>query len=141
MILISACLLGLCTRYDGTSATREEAVELLKQGGVIPVCPEQLAGLPTPRPKCTLTGGDGNDAIRGKARIITEDGRDITKILTKACSQIVELARTCGVETAILKEDSPSCGVRKTSIHWNRKPGMGVLTAMLLDAKITPKGI
>ena len=116
-------------------------MELLRQGKAIPVCPEQLAGFPTPRPRCTIKGGCGRDAVSGKASILTEDGRNITKILTEACDQIIQLARTCGAKTAILKEASPSCGVRQTSIDWRKKPGMGILTAMLLDAGITPEGV
>ncbi|TET47863.1 DUF523 domain-containing protein [candidate division TA06 bacterium] len=141
MVLISACLLRLCTRYDGNSAPEESAIELLKQGRAIPVCPEQLAGLGTPRPKCTLMGGDGKDVASGKAGIITEDGRNITKILTEACDQIVLLGRTCGAKTAILKEASPSCGVRETTIDWQRSPGMGILAAILLDAGIEVEGL
>lgn len=141
MVLVSACLLGLCTRYDGKSSPSEHAIELLKQGKAIPVCPEQLAGLPTPRQKCTLVGGDGRDAASGKADVITEDGRNITITLTQACNQIVQLARTCGATTALLMEGSPSCGVKETNIDRQRRPGTGILAAMLLDAGITPEGL
>ena len=141
MILVSACLLGLSTRYDGSSAPEKRAMELLRQGKAIPVCPEQLAGLPTPRPKCTLKRGGGKDVVCGKASIITEDGRNITKILTQACSQIIQLGRMCGAKTASLKEASPSCGVRETNIDWQRRPGMGILAATLLEAGITPEGL
>ena len=48
-ILVSACLLGVCCRYDGKSKAYPAMLELLKDHELIPVCPEQLGGLPTPR--------------------------------------------------------------------------------------------
>jgi len=141
MVLVSACLVGLCTRYDATSARDEAAIRILADGKAIPICPEQLAGLPTPRPRITLVNGDGADLVLGRGQIITEDGRDITKNLIEACRQIVELAKVSGATTALLKEASPSCGVTETSIDWARRPGPGILTAMLAEAGIEIKGI
>lgn len=141
MVLVSACLLGLCTRHDGTSALDERAVQLLKEAKAIPVCPEQLAGLPTPRPRIALFGGNGKDVISGRGQVLTEDGRDVTKNLIEACKQIVRLAKISPAETALLKEGSPSCGVTETSIDWQQRPGMGVLAAALLQAGIDTTAI
>ena len=46
-ILISACLLGVCCRYDGESKPIMQTVALMERYHLIPVCPEQLGGLPT----------------------------------------------------------------------------------------------
>ena len=140
MVLVSACLLGLRTRYDGTSAPAQAAIDLLKRGEAIPVCPEQLAGLPTPRPKCTLSGGAGKGLTSGKTRVVTENGEEITERMKEACIQIVELARTCGATSALLKEGSPSCGIKETSIDWKRTPGSGALAAILQKAGLETKG-
>ena len=66
MILVSACLLGCACRYDGQSKPNPLAQELAKRGLAVPVCPEQLGGLPTPRKpserrgdRVVMTGRDG----------------------------------------------------------------------------------
>ncbi|MCI5141219.1 MAG: DUF523 domain-containing protein, partial [Candidatus Electrothrix sp. ATG1] len=63
--LISCCLVGLCTRYDGQSKPDKYCLKYLKDFIYIPVCPEQLGGLPTPRPPAELNGGDGMDVLTG----------------------------------------------------------------------------
>lgn len=68
MILVSACLLGCACRYDGQSKPNPLAQELARRGLVVPVCPEQLGGLPTPR-KPSERRGD---------RVVMSDGRDVT---------------------------------------------------------------
>jgi uncharacterized protein YbbK (DUF523 family) len=91
--LASACLTGLKTRYDGKiiqSAACKKAVE----GAVcIPVCPEQLGGLPTPRVAADLVGGDGHDVLAGHARVITRDGLDVTGNFILGARQVLEIAR------------------------------------------------
>ena len=77
--LASACLLGLKTRYDGRIVPSDTCREAVAGAVCIPVCPEQLGGLPTPRVAADLTGGDGNDVLSGKAKVITRDGQDVTE--------------------------------------------------------------
>jgi uncharacterized protein YbbK (DUF523 family) len=76
-VLVSACLLGIQCRYDGTSKIHRS---LLKIPGIvfIPICPEQLGGLSTPRPSAHLVGGDGQAVVGGKAQDITEQGQAVT---------------------------------------------------------------
>ena len=68
-ILVSACLMGVPCRYDGKSKPCAEVVELVKAGKAIPVCPEQLGGLPTPRLPAERCGG----------RVVTKTGADVTE--------------------------------------------------------------
>ena len=100
MILISACLLGCACRYDGKSKPHPLAVELARRGLAVPVCPEQLGGLPTPR-KPSERQGD---------RVVMADGRDVTAEYRRGAEEALHLARLYGCTAAVLKERSPSCG-------------------------------
>ncbi len=73
-LLVSACLLGLCTRYDGCAKAHEEVLALRRQHTLIPVCPEQLGGLPTPRPASERVGD----------RVLSREGRDVTAAFMRA---------------------------------------------------------
>jgi len=126
--LVSSCLLGLCTRYDGASKPNADCVRLLQHTILIPVCPEQLGGLSTPRERSILTGGDGRDVLAGTARVITESGRDVTEYFIRGAHMTLEIANLNTASTAILKAKSPSCGAHGA---------MGVAAAMLQSAGIT----
>lgn len=130
-VLVSACLLGLSTRYDGGARASEALVAFAKGHRVIPVCPEQLGGLATPRPKSTLTGGDGAAVMKGAAKVVNELGRDVTENFLRGAKQTVALARIAGARFAILKEKSPSCGVAKVYVAGSLVDGSGVTTAVL----------
>ena len=100
MKLCSACLLGIKCRYDGKSKTDQKAVKLSKKEILIPVCPEQLGGLPTPRAPAEQKG----------RRVFTESGKDVTKEFETGAEQVLKLAKLYGIKEAILKQRSPSCG-------------------------------
>ena len=122
---MSACLLGVRCRYDGESRRSEEVVSRLRHIHTIPVCPEQLGGLPTPRAPCELVGisgetGTGEDVLAGRARVIDEAGEDRTPEYLRGAEQTLRLARLLGARRAILKTDSPSCD-----------PARGVTAAVL----------
>lgn len=99
-IICSACLLGVKCRYDGKSKTDEKVLELAKKEVLIPVCPEQLGGLPTPREPAELT----------ERKVITKSGKDVTVNFVVGADQVLQLAKLLGVKEAILKQYSPSCG-------------------------------
>lgn len=101
-ILVSACLLGLCCRYDGKEKADGRVLELLKRDDIllIPVCPEQLGGMETPRLPSER---------RGEA-VVNRSGEDVTEYYRKGAVQALKLAELYGCKAAILKERSPSCG-------------------------------
>ncbi|HJC58607.1 MAG TPA: DUF523 domain-containing protein [Candidatus Eisenbergiella intestinipullorum] len=104
-ILVSACLLGVCCRYNGTGEANARVLELRKRHHLIPVCPEIYGGLATPRPP----------AERVEERVLTEDGTDVTAQYRKGAEEALRLAETLGCTAAVLKARSPSCG--KGRIH------------------------
>ena len=99
-ILISACLLGVSCKYNGGDNLCPDLLKLAREHIVLPVCPEQLGGLPTPRPPAECLGG----------RVLTQDGRDVTEFYQKGALETVRLSRLLGAEAAVFKARSPSCG-------------------------------
>ena len=114
--LISSCLVGLCTRYDGRSKPNPRCLQYLDNFFYIPVCPEQLGGLPTPRPAADLSGGDGMDVLTGFASVITQDGRDVTEAFLAGAEAVLKIARDQNIRLALLKARSPSCGVKQLGV-------------------------
>ena len=122
--LISACLLGVACRYDGTGQALESLDALMERYELIPVCPEQLGGLPTPRTPAELRNG----------RVITRDGADVTDAFSRGAAQTCALARLYGAKLALLKARSPSCGsggVYDGSFTGKIVPGEGVAAGAL----------
>ena len=99
-LLISACLLGVRCRYDGGSKPQPGVEELAGRYRLIPVCPEQLGGLPTPRSPSERQGD----------RVVSRQGRDVTAEYRRGAEETLRLARLYGCTAAVLKEKSPSCG-------------------------------
>ena len=97
--MISACLLGACCRYDGASKAHPLAEALAQRHTLIPVCPEQLGGLSTPRPPAERRGD----------RVVTRTV-DVTEQYRRGAEETLKLYRLLGCEAAVLKERSPSCG-------------------------------
>ena len=102
-ILVSACLLGTPCRYDGRSVPCKEVLKLKTQHELIPFCPEEAGGLLTPRPAAERRGN----------RIVTKNGKDVTKEYALGAALAEKLAIKEGCTLAILKEKSPSCGCGK----------------------------
>lgn len=120
--IVSACLTGLCTRYDGRSKPDACCLELLKQFCWLPVCPEQLGGLPTPRPPADLTGS-GAEVLAGRAAVVTKEGADLTRQFIAGAEAVLQIAQAQNIRLALLKARSPSCGL---------SPQLGVTAALLL---------
>ena len=101
-LLISACLLGLACRYDGESKPIDASLldALGKRWQLVPVCPEQLGGLPTPRPSAERQGD----------RVVSQSGGDVTARYRRGAEQTCALCSLLGCADALLKERSPSCG-------------------------------
>jgi uncharacterized protein YbbK (DUF523 family) len=134
MILISACLCGINTRYDGHSNLNEEALRLLKEGKAVLVCPEQLGGLSTPREPHEIVGGTGADVLDGKARVISINGIDSTEQFIKGAEETLKIAKEAGITKAFLKAKSPSCGcgeIYDGSFSRRKVMGNGVTAELL----------
>lgn len=99
-ILVSACLLGLNCKYDGGNNYSEEIDEFLKDYDVIPICPEIMGGLPTPRVPSEVLGD----------KVITKEGKDVTLQFKKGAEEVLFLAKKYNIKKALLKAKSPSCG-------------------------------
>ncbi len=110
-ILVSSCLIGLCTRYDGCVRPSKRCLAQLKGTIWIPVCPEQLGGLSTPRPPADIVGGTAREVLSGNARVITREGDDVTAQFILGAQQVLTIAETQQVKAVFLKANSPSCGL------------------------------
>lgn len=129
MKLCSACLLGINCRYDGKIIPNNEVIRLAKREILIPVCPEQLGGLSTPREPSEQNGG----------KVITISGVNVTCNFIKGAEQVLLLAKIYGIKEAILKQESPSCGCGRIydGTFSNRLiQGDGVTTILLKKNKI-----
>lgn len=135
-VIVSACLLGVGCRYDGSS---RETPSVLEMSGVtlIPVCPEQLGGLPTPRTSAQFTGGDGDAVIRGTARVVDSLERDVTGAFLRGAKQACMIAERLHARYAVLKERSPSCGTHEVWVDGRVCAGRGVTAAMLAERGVT----
>ena len=103
MKICSACLLGVNCRYDGNAKPDEKVLKLAKEEILIPICPEQLGGLSTPRKPAEQQG----------EKVITKDGEDVTENFNRGGQQVLRIAKLLNIKTAILKQRSPSCGCGK----------------------------
>jgi uncharacterized protein YbbK (DUF523 family) len=133
-IMTSACLLGTHCRYDGQHSFCSNLLDFVSFIPIIPFCPEQLGGLPTPRPCSDIRGGDGRDVLSGNAKIINLAGKDVTDAFIKGAEETVKLARIAGAKIAIMKDKSPSCGLRTP--YCEKLSGIGIgVTAALFESR------
>lgn len=108
MYLVSACLIGINCRYDGKNTCNKDLEKLMKEGKVIPVCPEVLGNMPIPRESCEIIT-DGN----GIRKVISKSGIDYTSNFEEGARKTLEICKALNIEKAILQSRSPSCGYRK----------------------------
>lgn len=147
-VLISACLLGLNTKYSGNNNIDISLVDYFSQNSIefFPMCPEQIGGLKTPRQACEIEKGfNSKDILNGNGRILSKDGRDYTKNYLSGALQILEFCKTFKVTHAILQPRSPSCGFSEVydgTFMGSLIEGNGILTQLLIDNGIkVVKGI
>jgi uncharacterized protein YbbK (DUF523 family) len=135
-ILVSACLLGKSTRYDGghMRCDHPKLGQWLQEGRIIAVCPEVEGGLTTPRPPAEIIGGDGVNVLDDDAKVRDIDGHDVTEPYRLGAHKALQVAEENGVKLAILKANSPSCGnkfIYDGTFSIVLKPGKGVTAALL----------
>lgn len=129
-VLVSACLLGVPCRYDGTGKPDPRVLALVGTLPMIPVCPEQLGGLPTPRPP----------AERHDSRVLTNDERDVTAAFVRGAEETRRLAKLFSCRIAVLKANSPSCGsgqIYDGCFCGRLIPGDGLTAALLKQDGLT----
>jgi len=138
MKLCSACLLGLECRYDGRSNLEKASAQLLEEfrnGNVIPVCPEQLGGLSTPRTPSEIQGRmSGEYVLDGRCKVMNKNGEDVTNQFIKGAYEVLKIAQSVGAKAYIGVQKSPSCGYGKTYDGTFTKTlidGNGVTVALL----------
>ena len=134
LLLISACLVGIPCRYDGGSCPHDQLQALAARGDVLPLCPEVLGGLPTPRSPTEIQGGDGGDVLEGRAWVVNIEGKDVTTEFLAGAQKALRVAQRWGIKEAILKARSPSCGVGQIydgSFSGRLVEGDGVTAALL----------
>jgi uncharacterized protein YbbK (DUF523 family) len=123
-VLVSACLLGVRCRFDGGTKPDARVLALAERRGVLPICPEQLGGLPTPRVRHERVG----------MRVVSETGADATEAFERGAIEAIRLAEIVGARRAVLKARSPSCGVGQIydgTFQGRVMPGDGVLAERL----------
>lgn len=132
-ILVSACLLGESCRYDGKSKPCERVMALKDTYNLIPICPEVMGGLPTPRVPSEICG----------ECVLMKDGRDVTENYNRGAQKALEIARQNACTVAILKEKSPSCGsglIHNGLFDGGLVDGDGITTQLLKNEGIRVLG-
>jgi len=130
MYLISACLVGINCKYNGKNNYNGKALELVKSGKAIPICPEQLGGLITPRIPAEIK------IIDGKRKVFNKNGEDVTQAFEKGANEVLELCKKLDIEKVILQPRSPSCGVGKIysgNFDGVLIDGNGITAQLLID--------
>lgn len=128
-VLISACLLGDNTKYDGTNNYTKEVEKLFPLCDLVIVCPEVFGGLKTPRAPSEIKGN----------RVINVKGNDVTSKFNQGANLSAYIAKENNVKYALLKENSPSCGVHKIydgTFTGRKIPGQGITTKILTEMGI-----
>jgi uncharacterized protein YbbK (DUF523 family) len=133
MKIVSACLSGVHCRYDCKAQARADIEAMVKNGEAIPVCPEQMGGLPTPRPPAERVGD----------KVLTDKGADVTAEYNRGAEEALQIAKLVGATEALLKSKSPMCGCNKIydgTFTGATKDGDGVFAELLKKhgIKVTP---
>lgn len=128
MYIVSGCLAGMKCRYHGKDSKKEDIVRLVKEGKAIPICPEVLGNLPTPRCPC--------EQIKEaeETRVVGNDGEDYTNAFIEGAIMTASIAKTLRIKKAILQERSPSCGVHSIydgTFEGTIIEGKGITTKLL----------
>lgn len=140
MIIVSACLAGVHCKYNGGTNLNPALLTYLQEQHWVPVCPEQLGGLTTPRSPAEIQAGNGEMVLQGEARVKTADGRDVTGAFVLGAEETLRIVQLVGATEAILKEGSPSCGscrIYDGTFGGQRIAGMGVTAALLQKHGVT----
>lgn len=125
-VLVSACLLGENCKYSGGNNLNEKLLKWLKGHEVIPVCPETMGGLPTPRTPAEIVDGV----------VMTRDGRSVDREFRRGAELALKLAKREQADMAVLQPRSPSCGAKQIydgTFTGRRIDGQGVFARLLME--------
>jgi uncharacterized protein YbbK (DUF523 family) len=134
-------LVGIKCRYNGEDRKDKKMKTLMEKGKGVAVCPETLGGLTLPHPEIEIIRGKGEDVLLGKSKAQNLRGENVSFEMIKGAQRTLQIARKLKINTAILKEKSPSCGFRKIYREGKLVKGEGVTTALLRKngIKVVPK--
>ncbi|MDD3680840.1 MAG: DUF523 domain-containing protein [Mesotoga sp.] len=135
-ILVSACLIGVNCTYRGDNNLSLELLELVDRFIFLPVCPEQLGGLPTPRPRAEITTSNDWRATR---IVIDQFGKDVTQNYIRGAEEVLKIAKLSGASIAVLRSRSPSCGCKGIydgTFSGVMIDGMGITAELLMKNAI-----
>ncbi|MDY0361924.1 MAG: DUF523 domain-containing protein [Desulforegulaceae bacterium] len=140
-ILVSSCLLGFKVRYNGSNmpVLDKRFEKVILENEIIHFCPEVFAGLSIPRLPCEIYKGDGEDVLSGSAKVLCNNGLDLTKEFLTGAKKALDKCIKESILCALLTESSPSCGsnlIYDGSFRGTKKPGKGVTAALLAKSKI-----
>ncbi|MBC1369477.1 DUF523 domain-containing protein [Listeria welshimeri] len=133
MIAVSACLAGIACRYDGKDKEITKIKQMVENGEAIPFCPEVIGGLLTPRNPAEIVGGDGDDVWLNRAKVMDNQGIDVTEEYKYGVSLTLAKLKELGITQIIMKEKSPSCGscaIYDGTFSEKIKDGTGVAAAL-----------
>ena len=139
MILVSACLLGIDCKYNGSNNDNIKVKEYLKNKEFIIVCPEQLGGLTTPRDPSEIIKLDNSEIMDKNYKVISNKNIDVTENFIKGANETLKIAQIYNCKEAILKDGSPSCGsnfIYDGSFTGNKIKGEGLTAKLLKDNNI-----
>ena len=127
MKLVSTCLLGIKCNWKGKDYKNNKVIRLLKNEILIPVCPEQLGGLPTPRAANEING-NGEDVLNNKCRILNTNNEDVTENFIKGAKEALRIAKLFNIKEFVGKSDSPSCGQDGVTTALLKRNGIKVVS-------------
>lgn len=139
MIAVSACLMGMSCRYNGSSVPCMELEKLMINQNTLLFCPEVMGGFSTPREPAEIIQGTGHDVIAQKASVRDRLGKDVTEQMILGATCAKELILQHDVMVVVLKDKSPSCGlyqIHDGSFSGKTIKGHGILPSMLKDVKV-----
>lgn len=126
--------MGIPCRYNNKGKVNQKAITIFLNNSCLAICPEVIAGLPTPRPACEIKGGDGHDVLTGKAKVVDKQGKDYSQDFIKGAQKCLDIIKKAGIKEVILKSGSPSCGavhIYDGSFSDHKINGQGVFAALL----------
>ncbi|ARU93699.1 DUF523 domain-containing protein [Tatumella citrea] len=135
-ILVSACLMGFRVRYNGSDkpAVLDALEQFRREDRLVVCCPEQAAGLPTPRLPAEICGGNGDNVLAESAVILESGGNDVTAIYLHGARLALQVAQQSGCRFALLTDGSPTCGsqtIYRGDFSGKQISGSGVAAALL----------